>query len=93
MPHTGETGELTPLVQPKAVRALKERPRLVDMGVREEMLEQLEMQIAERRSADTVAARLSHAIADSAKQSAEPVVRDRVSKRLKGANDTVLNEL
>lgn len=92
MPHTDESGELKPLVEPRVIQALEERPRLIDMGVREEMWSQLEANIRERRTANTVASRISHSLMNTVQGSAEPVVRDRLNKNLNRVNDSILNE-
>lgn len=93
MPHADDEGELDPLVQPRVVRALKNRPRLVDMGFRKEVLEQMEDQIARRRTTDTLASRASHALVNALKDSAEPAVRSRVRDGLEVTNQTVARKL
>lgn len=93
MPHTGDSDELDPLVQPRAIRLLKNRPRLVDKGIRREMLEELEKSVSERRRADTVAARISHGLVESARQPAETVAKNRLSDSLNKANKGSLNRL
>jgi len=91
MPHDGE-GQ-NPLVQPRVVRALKNRPRLVDMGFREEMLDNMEAEIIQRRTTDTVAHRISSEVAESVSNAGKPVVRNRVRDRMDKANEGILNRL
>lgn len=83
MPHLDEEGELKPVLQPVAIRALRDRDRLVDLGLREDMLDELETIVANRRTADTLASRLSHNAMESVKDSAEPVVRDRLVNQMR----------
>lgn len=82
MPHVDDEGELRPVLQPMVIRALKERNRVIDFGLREEMLEEMEIIISQRRTADTLASRLSHTAMESARESAEPVVRDRLVNQI-----------
>lgn len=93
MPHTGGDGEKEPLMQPRVVKALKNRPRLVDFGVRKQMLEGLEESIAERRHPDRVSERASSTAAETAKQAAEPAARDVLGSVLDRANNTIFNRL
>lgn len=93
MPHAGENEAQKPLLQPRAVRALRKRPRLVDMGVREEVLIELEKNIVERRTADTLAHRVSQNIAQNMAEAGEPVVRNRAKKALDRANESVFSSL
>lgn len=82
MPHANDEGELRPVFQPIVIRALKNRERLIDAGLREEVLNEMEDVVAQRRTADTLASRLSHTAMESMKQSAEPVIRDRLVNQI-----------
>lgn len=93
MPHTEGDSEIQPLMQPRVIRAIRSRPRLVDFGVRERMLEQLEENIKKRRTTDTVAHRMSSFIANIGKDSSEPVLRDVAKSQLDRANQGPLNKL
>ena len=91
MPPTGGQGDEEPLMSPKLVRALRNRNRLVDFGVRESMLEGVEQQIKERRKPSRVSERASSTVADTVRNAAEPVTRDVAKGALDRANDSVLD--
>lgn len=93
MPHTDGEGELKPLVQPRVIRALKNRPRLIDKGVRREMLEEMEQNVIERRTTGEVASRVSHTVMKSASDAGEPVVRNRMWNALERLNESILESL
>lgn len=80
-------------MKPRVIRALKGRPRLIDMGMREELLEEVEKNMEERRTPEVVAHRISHNVSSTLQQAGEPVVRNRVANMLGLANDTVIDEL
>lgn len=88
-----ENPEAEPLVQPRLIRTLKNRDKLIDFGVREEVLEQAEDIIKRRRHPDTVAERVTQRISQTAKDASEPVVRDRLKNRVNQANESVLKKL
>lgn len=93
MVHTDDGDELEPLLQPRVIRMLKNRDRLINLGVREEILEEMEETIARRRTTDTIAHRVSTTMADVLRNSGEPVVRNRMESRLERMNSGVLNRL
>lgn len=78
-----------PVLQPRLVRFLRKRPKLVEFEMREEFLEHLEQNIRERRKPGTVAQRLSRTVEDAS----EPVIRDTLRRRLEKANDSLLRRL
>lgn len=82
-----------PILQPRVVRLLRKRPKLVDITAREEVLESLERNIAARRDPDVVADRFSRRTLESLMESTEPVVKERVQKRIESANDGLLSRL
>lgn len=93
MPHTDGEEELEPLLQPRVIRMLKNRNRLINMGLREEILEEMEETINRRRTTDTIAHRISTTMADVLRDSSEPIVRDRMENRLSQMNSGPLNRL
>lgn len=82
-----------PLLQPRVIRFLKQRSKLVDLGFREEVLEQLEAQIVERRTPSRVAEKAADETMNRARESTTPVVRDRVRERMEQANESMLDGL
>lgn len=93
MPHQDESGELKPIVQPRLIRALKNRTRLVNLGLREEVLDNLEETVKERRRTDTVASRLSHEMMQSLSDTGKPVLEKSAKKRLDRVNEGILERL
>lgn len=93
MSGTSEEAELQPIVRPHVVRFLKDRPRLVDKGVRQEFLEELEKQMVMRRRPDTAAERAVDAVFDRFRDAGRGVARERVRQRLSEANETVLQNI
>lgn len=91
--HTDDGEELEPLLQPRVIRMLRNRQRLINFGFREEVLEEMEETIARRRTTDTIAHRVSTTMADVLRDSSEPIVRDRMRNRLEKANAGALNRL
>lgn len=93
MVHTDGGEELEPLLQPRVIRMLKNRDRVVNLGLREEILEEMEQVISRRRTTDTIAHRVSTTMADMLRDSGEPVVRNRMENRLEQMNRGPLNRL
>jgi len=93
MGTTDGTAVEEPLLRPRLVRFLKERRRLVDFGMREEFFDELERQIAERRTPSRVAEKTADEAFNRTRESATPVVRDRVAKRMEKANKNLLSNL
>lgn len=82
-----------PVLQPRAVRLLKKRPRLLNDDFRQEFWDSVEDRVVERRKPDTVAEKaVERAFNDIADSAATPV-RDRVMRRLENANEGVLKNL
>jgi hypothetical protein len=83
-----------PLFEPRVIRFLKDRPRLVDKGVRKRLLEELENQVRERRKPDTVAEKAVRSVVRSVEQVGENVGRRRAKERLRQVNrETRVREL
>jgi len=93
MASPDEQEETNPLVQPRVIRTLKDRPRLIDLGFRQEVLEQMESAMARRRSPDVIAERATQEVKQTAEEATEPVVRDRLRSRVEKANNGILNKL
>lgn len=82
-----------PLLEPRLIRFLKDRPRLIDRGVREEILEELEKNVAERRTPDTMAEKAVQSAFDRAGETVAPVTKNRVKDKLEKANEGPLEKL
>lgn len=93
MPHTDGEEELEPLLQPRVIRMLKNRNKIISLGLREEILDEMEDTIARRRTTDTIAHRVSTTMADVLRDSSEPIVRDRMRNRLSEMNSGALERL
>jgi hypothetical protein len=88
-----EGEQLEPLIQPRVPRLLKERPKLVGGGIREEFWEGLEQTMKERRQPDKVAEKTVREAFNQTADAAAPPVRDRVRDRLDNANSGILENL
>lgn len=93
MGTAGRQAAEEPILRPRLVRFLKERDRLVDFGFREEFLNELESQVAQRRAPTQLAEKATDAATERARDSAKPVVRDRVRRKMEEANSGVLENL
>lgn len=83
-----------PLIEPRVIRFLKDRPRLVDKGLRKELLEELENQVRDRRKPDTVAEKAVRTVFRNAEQVGEQVGQRRAKDRLRKVNrETRVREL
>ena len=85
--------EKEPILQPRLVRALRKRPKLIELEARERFLKNLEENISERRCPPNISDRLGRNVSKSIQQAAEPVAKDTLRERLTGANETVLSRL
>lgn len=93
MVESDSRGEKEPILQPRLVRFLKDRPRLVDKGLRREFLEELEREMVERRKPDTVAERMARSTMDRFNQATGKVARKKASAVVNKANDGPLQGL
>lgn len=82
-----------PLVEPKLIKFLKNRPRLVDKGLREEFLNELEHNVASRRQPDTMAEKTVQNFLRRFEEAGGGVAKERVRVRMEQANETVLNNI
>lgn len=82
-----------PLIQPRLVRMLKDRPRLIDFGVRQEILDELDVRICRRRSPDEVANRLSEQVSNEVQNATRPVMKNRVKNQVDKLNKNQLRRL
>lgn len=82
-----------PIWRPWIVKALRRRPKLVEIETREQFLENLEENMCERRRPDNIADRLSILGLRSAEGAAEPVVKTTMSQRFQKANRKRLRRL
>lgn len=82
-----------PILRPVAVRALRKRPKLVDVEARDRVLEKLEMQISARRTPENIAEAMSRQSLQRVADLGQPVVRDAMKDRLDRANSNLLSDL
>lgn len=83
----------TPIVRARVIRQLKDRPRLVDEGFREQLLENMVDNVEQRRTPSIIADRMSKETARSVADITEPVVRDAAAERFDQLNKTVFKNL
>lgn len=88
-----EAAEQSPLMEPRVVRLLKERTRIVDFGMRREVLEEMEVIIQERRKPNRVAKRATDNILSRAQEATRRPLSDRVEKRVDEINESILDGL
>jgi len=93
MVGTDGDGSAQPLVEPRLVQFLKDRPRLVDRGLRQEFLEQLEMNIRERRIPDSMAERGVQQVFRRFEEAGSGVAKEKTRKAMKKANEGPLRRL
>lgn len=93
MEGTESENKAKPLVEPRLVQFLKDRPRLVDRGLRKEFLEQLEQNIRVRRQPDSMAERTVQEMFRNLEEAGGGVVRDRTKNALEKANNGPLERL
>lgn len=93
MASPDESASKEPLLQPRVVRLLKERPRLVDFGLRKEMLEELDNIATERRKPVNVAQRATDNALNRARDAAKRPMQRRVEKRVDEINESILEGL
>lgn len=93
MAEPGISGEEQPVVQPRVIRLLRKRPKLVAENMRNDILEQVEQNITERRRPDTAAERVVQRVLDEARHAGEQVFSGRVRDRMVEANEGALRRL
>lgn len=80
-------GPEQPLFEPRVVEFLKDRPRLVDKGLREEFLDQLARNMRERRKPDTMAENVARDMMRRLEDAGGGVVKQRTRNALQRANE------
>lgn len=90
MVEPDEQAAQEPLVQPRLVRFLKNRRKLIKGDVREEFLEELEKNIERRRMPDTAAERMVESLLNRSRETVAPVASDRAKKRASEINEKIL---
>lgn len=93
MPEPDNPARDKPVVQPRLVRFLKNRPKLVGGGLREELWEEMEQALTERRTPDKVAERGTKKAIQEAAGVADPVARRRIADAMESANEGPLEKL
>lgn len=86
-------GEDQPLLQPRLVRLLKRRPKLVAENARNEMLEEIEINMMERRLPGRVAERTVERTLSEMKNATSKVAQGRAKQRMAKANQGTLRRL
>lgn len=91
----GTDGEVPeqPLFEPRLVEFLKDRPRLVDRGLREEFLDQLAENMRQRRKPDTMAEEAARSVMKRFEDAGGGVVKNRTRDMLNQANEGPLQNL
>lgn len=93
MAEPGISGEEEPFLQPRLVRFLKNRTKLVGGSFRNDFWEEVERNVTERRKPDTAAERFLDRIGDEMRSAGFPVMKDRVRNRMARANEGALRRL
>lgn len=88
-----EPSSSQPLITPRVPALLKDRPKLLGGGFREEFWEQVERNMAERRTPEKVAEKGVEKTLEEASQAAAPAARDRVANMADRANRRLLKNL
>jgi hypothetical protein len=78
-----------PLLKPRAVKRLKERPRLIDFGFRRQILGELEKELHERRKPKEVAENATKALQERTRRP----VANAVSSKAQDVNKRFLEGL
>jgi len=86
-------GEADPLLKPRLVRLARDRRRLIDLGVRKDVLDQVEGRICERRCAENVGDKLTRETLSSVVDLSQPVVRDKAISGIDKLNRSALEKL
>lgn len=82
-----------PVLRPWVVKALRRRPKLLDLETRDRFLAQIEQNMAERRRPAEISARLSRMGFESAAQAMEPAVQEAARSKMEDANRSILRRL
>lgn len=93
MVETDSAGEKEPLLQPRLIRFLKNRPRLIDKGMRKEFLEELEQEVVERRKPDTIAEKMARSAMGRVNNATGKVARRKARDAVNRANNGPLQKL
>lgn len=93
MSESAVSGEEQPIVQPRLIRFLKNRRKLLGGGIRDEFWEEIERNVTERRKPDTAAERAVGNVVDRVQEASFPVAKRRVKDGLSRANEGALNRL
>ena len=82
-----------PLVEPRVIKRLKDRPRIVDWGVRKQFLEQLEKVAIERRKPGNVARGAVRTGFDRFQEAGEDVAKETTEEVLEKGNNSIFKRL
>jgi hypothetical protein len=93
MMATGGDSIEDPLIEPKVIKRLKDRSRVVDFGMREEFLNELEFVTRERRKPDHIAEEAVKRGFQRAEEAGAGVAKERTKSLLKRGNKTVFDKL
>lgn len=82
-----------PLIHPRVIRRLRERPKLINFGMREEFLEEMEKVVENRRQPGNIAEKASEAAFERFEEAGIEVTRNRTQNTLERANSSILRGL
>jgi len=88
MPQDSEDSGESPILHPHIIRKLKDRNRLVDFGVRKEILSSVEDRVKQRRKPSNVADRASSRVMSDVSNAGQSVMSDRLRKGLESVSQT-----
>lgn len=93
MTESDTAGEDQPVIEPRVIRFLKDRRKLIGGDIRNEFWEELDNRVTERRKPDTAAERTLENLIREIEDASFPVARRRMRDRLARANENRLNRL
>lgn len=82
-----------PLIEPRMIRFLKQRPRLIDKGFRQEFLEEFERQARERRDPGRLAEKTVDKVFARVRESTDEPVKRRARDAVSKVNEGPLSRL
>ena len=93
MVESGQSGADQPVVKPRLIRFLKNRRKFIGGDVRNELWEEVDRRVTERRKPDTAAERVVQNAIQEVSEASFPVAKGRIRDRLANANENTLSRL
>lgn len=93
MVESGKSGADQPVVKPRLIRFLKNRRKFIGGDLRNELWEEVDRRVTDRRKPDTAAERVVQNLLEEVNDATFPVARRRIRDRLANANENTLNRL